>query len=221
MIICLLCSVDILAQSRYTLKYEPNKLPPKPGPNTDNKSYKLPGDPVPPFKIVSLPWEEIYFERDSNAQNVTKTREITPMRIITNADVDPSKNLLLMFFNPTCGHCEEQTLHFEENRELFKKTQIILVASPDVGEYLNDFAVKTHLNEYPEIWMGMDYDNLISKAYLYYQLPQLCIYDKHDKLIRMMSGGGSIDTLRPYIKMAEKPQSKQKKTKNGKKKAQY
>lgn len=113
-----------------------------------------------------------------------------------------------MFFNPTCGHCEEQTLAFEENKELFKNTQIILVGSPDVGEYMNGFATRTHLNEHPYIWMGLDYDNIISKAYLYYSLPQLCIYGKDDRLIRMISGGASIDTLKPIIEMAAKPQLK-------------
>ncbi len=184
MIACLLCSVDMLGQSRYNLKYEPNKLPPKPAAYTDTKSYKLPGDPIPPFKIVTMPWEETYFEKDAQGKNVTKTREVTPMRTITNADLDPNKNLLLMFFNPTCGHCEEQTLSFEENKELFKNTQIILIGSPDVGEYMNEFATRTHLNEHPEILLGLDYDNLISKAYLYFSLPQLCIYGKDDKLIK-------------------------------------
>lgn len=91
MIACLLCSVDMLGQSMYNLKFEPNKLPPKPAANTDTKSYKLPGDPIPPFKLVSLPWEETYFEKDDKGQNVTKKREVTPMRTITNADLDPIK----------------------------------------------------------------------------------------------------------------------------------
>jgi thiol-disulfide isomerase/thioredoxin len=154
---------------------------------------------LPPFKVITLPWEESYFEREANGKNVMKKRVVSPMRTITNADVPAEKNLILMFFNPTCGHCEEQTLKFQANMELFKNTQLILVASPDVGEYVNDFATKTHLNEYPQIWMGLDYDNLISKAYLYYSLPQLCIYNKEKTLVKMMSGGAEIDSLKQYI----------------------
>lgn len=198
MIACLLCSVDMLAQSRYALKYEPNKLPPKPEKNTDYASYKSPGDPIPPFKLVVLPWEETYFEQE-DGKNVSKKREISPLRTVTNADIPAGKTPLLMFFNPTCGHCEEQTLKFQAHMDLFKNTQIILVASPDVGEYLNDFAVKTHLNEYPQIWVGMDYDNLISKAYTYNALPQLCIYDNNYRLVKILSGGSEIDSLKQYL----------------------
>jgi len=191
---CLLCSVDMSGQSKYELQYNEKNMPPEPTAYTDKTSYKIPGDPLPPFKVVTLPWVEIFLENGADGKRAEKVREITPMKTITN-----SENLIIMLFNPTCGHCEEQTELFEKNIGLFKNTQLLLVAAPLMGPYLNNFAQKFHLNEYPQILMGLDYDNLISKSFLYYALPQLCIYNKDKKLVRMISGGAPLDSLRQYI----------------------
>ena len=195
---CLLCSVDIFAQSRYELQYDEKKVPDPPGKNTDKTSYKYPGDPIPPFKVLSLPWVEIYMAEE-NGKRVEKIKEITPMKTITNADLPKDKNTIVMLFNPTCGHCEEQTESFQKNIGLFKNTQLLFIAAPSMGPYMGGYAQKYHLNEYPQIWFGLDYDNFIEKAFLYYALPQLCIYDKDKKLVRMMSGGTPIDSLKQYL----------------------
>ena len=85
-------------------------------------------------------------------------------------------------------------------RELpFSAAAIYLVAGHLLGPYLNNFAQKYNLRDHPQIWMGMDYDNLIDKAFLYYALPQLCVYDKDKKLVKMFSGGAPIDTLKQYL----------------------
>lgn len=193
-IACLLCSVDISAQSRYELQYDENKMPEKPGKYEGKTSYKQPGDPMPPFKVITLPWVEIF-----NDGGKEKVREISPMKTITNADLPKDKYTIIMLFNPTCGHCEEQTEQFEKNIGLFKNVQLLFIAAPIMGPYLGNYATKYHLNEYPQIWCGLDYDNFIDKAFLYYALPQLCIYDKNQKLIKNMSGGTPIDSLKQYI----------------------
>jgi thiol-disulfide isomerase/thioredoxin len=198
-IFCLLITVDISAQSRYELQYDEKKMPPLPEKYTGRESYKTPGDPLPPFKLVSLPWVEFFLERDANGRSKEAFREVTPMRMITNADLPKGKNTILMFFNPGCGHCEEQTDSMLHHMEVFKNTQIILVAGHLLGPMLNGFAQKYNLRDYPQIWMGMDYDHLVEKAFLYYALPQLCVYNKDQKLVKMFSGGAPIDSLRKYL----------------------
>ena len=200
MIACLLCSVDMFAQSRYEMIYDAAKFPDQPEKYNGRESYKMPGDPMPPFKVITLPWVEFFFEKDANGKQVEKQREVVPMRTITNADIPADKNLIIMMFNPGCDHCQAQTDSFTKHIDLFKNTQLLLVAGPMIGENMGHFAKAHRLNEYPQIWMGLDYDNLISKAFLYYSLPQLCIYGKDKKLVRMLSGGTPIDSLGQYIR---------------------
>lgn len=199
MIACLLCGVDMFAQSRYEMKYDATKLPPIPEPYMGRESYKMPGDPMPPFKVITQPWVEYFFEKDAQGKQVEKQRVVTPSRVITNADIPSDKNLIIMLFNPGCDHCQAQTDSFTKHIDLFKHTQLMMVVAPLVGEHLGHFAKEHRLNEYPQIWMGMDYDNLVGKTFLYYSLPQLCIYGKDKKLVRMLSGGTPIDSLKQYI----------------------
>ena len=198
-IFCLLLSVDISAQSRYELQYDEKKMPPKPEKYTGQENYKFPGNPLPPFKVVSLPWVELFLEKDPQGKRTEQIREVVPMKTYTNSDLPADKNVIVMLFNPTCGHCEEQTELFVKNLHAFKNTQLMLVAGPAMGPYMNNFAQKFNLKDYPQIWLGLDYDSFIEKAFLYSALPQLCRYNKDKKLIRMMSGGTPLDSLRQYI----------------------
>lgn len=196
---CLLCSVDISAQSKYELQYDEKNMPPEPVKWTGLTGYKNPGDSLPDIKIITLPWVEIFMENSADGKRAEKIRELTPMKTITRADLPADKNLIVMLFNPTCGHCEEQTELFQKNIGQLRNTQLLLVAVPAMGPYLNNFYQKFHLNEYPQIWMGLDYDNLVPKTFLYYSLPQLNVYDKDKKLLKIFSGGAPMDSLKQYI----------------------
>jgi thiol-disulfide isomerase/thioredoxin len=198
-ITCLFASTQISAQSSYEPYYNDKVKGPELPENVDKKSYKIPGDPFPPIKVVSLPWVERFLEAGSNGKNTEKTREVIPSKTITNRDLPADKQLVLMLFNPTCQHCEAQTELFEKNIGLFKNAQLLFVAAPMMGPYIVDYAKKYNLNEYPQIWMGLDSARLIEKTFLYYALPQINIYDKDKKLIRAFSGGAPIDTLRQYL----------------------
>ena len=199
MISCLLSSTHILAQSTYEPYYNDKVKGPELPENVDKNSYKLPGDPLPEIKVVTLPWVEKFMEIAANGKKEQKTREVIPSKTITNKDIPADKQLIVMLFNPTCQHCEEQTELFEKNIGLFKNSQLLFVAAPMMGPYIVDYAKKYNLNEYPQIWMGLDSARQVEKTFLYYALPQINIYDKDKKLLRAFSGGAPIDTIRKYL----------------------
>ena len=118
---------------------------------------------------------------------------------LTNKDVDNDANLLIMMFNPTCSHCEDETDRLEKNIFLFKKTNLLLMATPVMRPQLRDFVNRLHLDEYPSIHVGSDSSDFIGKVYLYSSLPQINIYDHDRKLLRTFNGEVAIDTLKKYI----------------------
>src|SRR5688572_1746824 len=61
------------------------------------------------------------------------TREGT---YLTNNDLKNDANLILMLFNPTCEHCEDQTAIFKKNLSLFRNSKIVLMAASGMGPYL-------------------------------------------------------------------------------------
>jgi thioredoxin-related protein len=147
--------------------------------NTNNiplVNYKEIGAPLPEFKVVRL--------------DGTK---------IVRKDAQYDGNLFIMFFNPTCGHCEEFTETLKKNIFLFKKTKVIMVAGSMMQPYLPDFIKKHELSKYPTLTMGVDSSEMINKMYMYQSLPQLNIYNKERKLIKFFTGDIAIDSIRSYI----------------------
>lgn len=138
--------------------------------------YKAIGSPMPPIRLIT-------HER----------------KVITDAMVSDDANLVVMMFNPTCGHCEEMTRAIEENIALFKKTPIVLLAAASMFEYLDYFRKNLKAVDYPALKIGVDSSQFIDKAFNYNGLPQVNIYDHNRKLIKTYSTITTIDSIRTYI----------------------
>lgn len=141
-----------------------------------NIDYKQPGSPIPPIRLVTPKGE-----------------------VITNKDAENKANLFVMLFNPTCEHCQEETILLSKNIYLFKKSKVLLMASENMKDYLEFFESVTHVSQYPTLQMGLDSAKFIDKTFRYLDLPQINIYDKDRKLLRIFNGDTPLDSLRQYI----------------------
>lgn len=119
--------------------------------------------------------------------------------VMTAKDVDNGANLFVMMFNPTCSHCENETEMLERNIDLFDRSKVLLMANPGMKPYLADFVKSLHTNNYPSIYVGIDSGDFINKAFLYQALPQINIYDKHRRLLKIYTSDVPLDSLKKYI----------------------
>lgn len=119
--------------------------------------------------------------------------------VFTEKDIDTSGSFFLMMFNPTCGHCEDATRMLEKHLDLFRDKQILLLSAAGMMLYMDYFDATTKVYQYPKIEIGVDSSNFIEKTFIYNSLPQINIYDKERKLLKIFTGDVSIDSLRPYI----------------------
>ena len=150
--------------------------------------YNSPGSPMPPFLInMQEPLQVV----DASTKFTAKP--------LTDKNVKNDANLFVMLFNPTCDHCEDQTMMMEQNIGLFKKSNIVLICSKTNKQFLNNFLLITHKKDYPKINVGMDSTDFVQKTLLYSQMPQLNIYDHNRKLIKIFSGATPIDSFKMYI----------------------
>lgn len=138
--------------------------------------YKEIGAPMPPLRMF--------------------TREGT---YLTNDDLKNDANLILMLFNPTCAHCEDQTVIFRKNLELFRKSNIVLMAASGMGPYLGYFTKGTKIDSIMKFQVGIDSSGYIDRAFNYKSLPQINVYDKERKLIKTFNSTVPIDSLRSFI----------------------
>lgn len=141
-----------------------------------NISYKEIGDPMPVMKLTTRKGKKL-----------------------TEKDFNKKSNLLVMMFNPTCDHCQDQTITFEKNIDLFDKTDLVLIAAPQMIDYLEFYNNVTRYFEYPKMTVAVDSSGFIDKTFHYQALPQINVYDKNRKLIKIFTGNVEIEALKPYI----------------------
>jgi len=151
-----------------------------PASDTVKTNYKIIGAPMPPIKMT------VYLGAQGK-------------EILTDKDVANDANLFVMMYNPTCGHCQEETQLLEKNIFLFKKSHILLMAAPAMDTYMDFFENITKVSQYPSIKSGLDNSGFIDKTFNYTGLPQINIYDKNRKLLKMFNSDTPLDSLKPYI----------------------
>jgi len=170
-----------------------------------NIDYKREGMPMPLMYV-----REYHDTTATNAPELTKKEkkkraktgtDISPdhYSTLTNKDLDNGANLLIMLFNPTCSHCEEMTTLMEKNIDIFKKTEVVLVASKPMAPYIPDFAERFHIAKYPMMHIGYDSSNFVDNIFTYQRLPQLTIYDRDRKLLKIFTGEVPIDSLKKFV----------------------
>ncbi len=170
--------------------------------------YKQVGAPMPPIRLIVYK-DTSTAKKDSVAATTRagkkKKKEHmpnmlqAPEKVVTNEDVNNGANLFIMLFNPTCGHCEDETVMLQKNIGLFKKSKFLMMANPVMVPYMSDFVNRLHLAEYPVFTVGVDSAGYVNNVFLYQALPQINIYNTERKLLKVYSGEVSIDTLKQYI----------------------
>ncbi len=164
-------------------------------------NYEAIGSPMPAMLLVT---------NDTVADVKTKGRKhkkqedftLSPYRtkMYTDQHFNNNANLIVMMFNPTCGHCEDQTERFIKSIDLFKNSKLILMANLGMKGYLPNFATNHHIAQYANIiTLGSDSTDFIKNTFLYQALPQINIYSADRKLLKTYTGTVPMDSLAQYI----------------------
>lgn len=138
------------------------------------------------YKSIGAPMPPIYFAMNDGSK-------------IRNKDLGKKKNTLIMLFNPTCEHCQYQTNEFEKNLGMLKDVNFLLIAAPGMKEYLPTFESFTHVSKYPSLRMGLDSCGYIEHVFTYTALPQINIYDRDNKLMKVFTGEVALDSFKQYV----------------------
>jgi hypothetical protein len=160
-----------IAYNGFCQKDEEPKVPPAMAPYY----YKSVGAPMPPL-------------------NVKTTEDKT----LTSRDLRNKANLFLMIFNPLCDHCQLATQKIIGKIDALNKSHFVLIAAPDMKQYMPTFDSATHISKYPKLQVG--YDSLaIARLNTFMGLPQVNIYDRDRKLIKVLTSDFPIDSLVKYM----------------------
>jgi thiol-disulfide isomerase/thioredoxin len=101
-----------------------------------------------------------------------------------NSNAIPNdKNVVMMIFNPLCGHCQEEGMAIMQSLAAFPNTQFLFVTSDQRAEDIPAF--KKAINYVPnkQVLILSDVNYVTSNYFAYNGLPQVMVYGKDKKLI--------------------------------------
>ncbi len=167
--------------------------------NNPNIDYKQPGTPMPELHYMAYhqgPVKDKKTRRKKKADIADTAVHYT----YQSGDVLTKKgNFLVMLFNPTCGHCESMAALIRDNIDMFKRSEMLLLATNTMATYIPDFAQRQRLNGDSPMRIGYDTSGFVNTTFLYQNLPQINVYSADRKLIKIYSGEVPIDTLKKFI----------------------
>jgi thioredoxin-related protein len=102
--------------------------------------------------------------------------------------------VLIMFFSPTCEHCQHQVKDMMKRIDEFKNIQWILATYQQFDEMVG-FIKEYKLNKHSNIKVGRDSKYILPPFYQMQNLPYLALYDKKGDLITTYQGNVAVDTL--------------------------
>jgi cytochrome oxidase Cu insertion factor (SCO1/SenC/PrrC family) len=113
---------------------------------------------------------------------------------VTKNDLKKNRNTLLMYFSPTCDHCQVQTDSMVAEMSKLKDVQILMATYSPISE-MKAFYEERALAKYGNILMGYDSKYFFPPFYKMGSLPFMALYDKKGNFITSFHGNTSIDKI--------------------------
>ncbi len=107
--------------------------------------------------------------------------------LFTKANLEKGKSVMVMVFNPDCGHCQHETEEILRNIDSFKHVQIVMATFMPMAS-VRTFIEKYHLEQYKNIVVTQDPQYFLPTFYMIGNLPFLAFYNKKKELISVFEG---------------------------------
>ncbi|HRG23811.1 MAG TPA: redoxin domain-containing protein [Chitinophagaceae bacterium] len=112
----------------------------------------------------------------------------------TKADLPKDKAVLLMLFNPSCSHCQEETKQITQHIDKFSNIHIVM-ATPMPLDSMLAFREKYKLANFKNITITQDNKAMMPTYFMINNLPFLAFYNRKKELIGTHEGSMSIEKL--------------------------
>lgn len=114
--------------------------------------------------------------------------------MLTKENLKKHQATMIMYFSPSCEHCQHQMEDMAKHMNELKKIQIVMVTYQPMDEMVN-FYKNYKIATYPNIKMGRDAKFTLPPFYHINSLPFMALYDKKGNFITSFEGNVKIEKL--------------------------
>lgn len=107
--------------------------------------------------------------------------------VFTQKKLSADKSTILMMFNPDCDHCQKQLDSLLVIPEVIQKSQLVMISMVPL-KFNREFYQKNHLEKYPFIYLGQDYEGLCLRFFKPHTVPVLAFYDRKRQFVNIHQG---------------------------------
>lgn len=132
--------------------------------------------------------------------------------IATPANLNKNKPVMVIYFEPSCSHCEHLMTELRPYMDQLKKIQVVMITFTQTENgYLRmiaDFSKKYNLAKYPNFIVGTEYDHNNPKSYpvqAYYGIyntPYVVVYNTKGKVVKSFTVVPKVKDLLAAVKKA-------------------
>jgi thioredoxin-related protein len=114
--------------------------------------------------------------------------------MLTKDNLKKHQATMIMYFSPSCEHCQHQMEDMAKHMDELKKVQIVMVTYQPFDEMVT-FYKNYKIASYPNIRMGRDAKFVLPPFYHIQSLPFMALYDKKGNFITTFEGNVKIEKL--------------------------
>lgn len=105
------------------------------------------------------------------------------------------KPIIIIYFDPTCDHCEKMTKELLNKSASFKKASIAMISFVPI-EMVSAFEKKFGLNKHPNIYTGTEgLTYFVRNYYKITTMPFIALYTKNGNLVKEYRKEGALPDL--------------------------
>lgn len=142
-------------------------------------------DTIPPYKKVNTIPQIDILKPDSTW--------------FTNKQLTAERPLVIVYFSPDCGHCQQSAQDFARDMDKLKNVELLWV-SYHTPEQIGEFAKTYKLDKFKNVVMGRDPNYRIPTFYRIEFTPFMAVYDKKGRFLEAYPRGTDPDTISQLLK---------------------
>jgi len=114
--------------------------------------------------------------------------------ILRREDLDSSRPVMVMLFNPDCDHCHRQTQEILGRLPELGDLQVVMSTYQSL-EMIRLFREAFRLDAYPSVRVGRDVGYFLIPFYAARNVPLLALYDRRGRLLDVIRGQAPLERI--------------------------
>lgn len=127
------------------------------------------------------------------------TIQLTDSSTFSKKDLPKKKYIVITYFNPECGHCQDEATALAKNMSKFKNVFFVMAAYKDL-DLIKEFSEDFGLNKFTNIRIGRDTQYFLPTFYAVKSTPFTAVYDRKGRFVKAFENGYSPEDLEKLVK---------------------